>query len=206
MTTKQIAEAVNKDVKTVQRWVKKVGDTMSSVSDKMALSSPNKPADYDIEETCSIIQHGLGKNAADLYRMNAREVPALQSSLTDRDIELIQKLTAGIVTQVMANLNQRVEAIETRIEKRQALLPAPQMDAKQQVNKIIRDHCSATGKAYRDAWVELYREFGYRTHTNPSLSAKNRGMTIIDYIESEGQIETLIAVASDVMIGNPEDC
>lgn len=36
MTTKEIAEAVGKDERTVQRWAKRASDKMSSVSDKMS--------------------------------------------------------------------------------------------------------------------------------------------------------------------------
>ena len=35
MTTKEIAGATGKDERTVQRWVRKAGDKMSSISDKM---------------------------------------------------------------------------------------------------------------------------------------------------------------------------
>ena len=36
MTVKEIAQAVGKNERSVQRWVKKASDKMSSVSDKMS--------------------------------------------------------------------------------------------------------------------------------------------------------------------------
>jgi hypothetical protein len=71
MTTKEIAGAVGKDERSVQRWVKSVSDKVSSISDKLSSSSPSKPADYTLAETCDIIESGLGKAAADVYRTNA---------------------------------------------------------------------------------------------------------------------------------------
>lgn len=77
MTTKEIAEAVGKDERSVQRWVKSLADKMSSVSDKLSVSSPNNPARWSLDEVCSIIQIGLGDSAASLFRENAlRDIPA----------------------------------------------------------------------------------------------------------------------------------
>jgi hypothetical protein len=198
VTTKQIAQAVNKDITTVQRWIKRLDGKMQSIDGKMQSSTSARPADFDLVETCAIIEIGLGKNAADLYRMNARGIPASQSALTEKDIEFIAKLTAGIVSQIMSNLDQRMHHIESRIDQRQALLPAPQIEPKQAVNKLVREYVAHAGIDYRAAWGELYREFGYRTRTDPNRAARNRGMAIIDYIEAEGQIDTLLAVAIDL--------
>lgn len=69
MTVKEIAEAVGKEERTIQRWVKKSAeiftDNMAAISAKMSASSPSKPADYTLEETCTIIETGMGKNAAE---------------------------------------------------------------------------------------------------------------------------------------------
>jgi len=90
MTVKEIAIATSKPERTVHNWVKKTSANMAQVYAKMAQGlESKKPADYDLEETCAIIETGLGKNAANLYRMNAQGVPAQQSSLTEKDLELI---------------------------------------------------------------------------------------------------------------------
>lgn len=200
MTTKQIAEAVGKEERTIRRWVNCVADKMAAVADKMAASAPNAPADYTLDETLAIIQHGMGKNAADLYRMNARQDSAPASTggvLTARDLEFI----AALVARVVAPLTDRMDKIEARIDAKQALLPAPTMDEKSQVNKIVREYAVSVGEPFGKAWADLYRDFGYRTHTNPTASAKNRGMAIIDYIEAEGQLGTLLAIAVDMYGG-----
>lgn len=70
MTTKQIAEAVGKPERTVRDWVKALAAKSAVITAKLAASSPMKPANYTLAETCDIIEEGLGK-AADVYRTNA---------------------------------------------------------------------------------------------------------------------------------------
>jgi hypothetical protein len=93
MTTKQIAESVGRDERSVQRWIKKaackmqsVGDKMSSVGDKMSSSTSTYPADYTLEETLAIIEAGMGKNAAGVYRASAQTAPAAQAAPAIQDI------------------------------------------------------------------------------------------------------------------------
>lgn len=195
MTTKEIAEAVGKDERTVQRWAKATGAKVPSIGDKVSASSPANPANYDLEETVAIIEHGMGKNAASLFRENAKRalIPAQGSSLTARDMEVI----GGIVASVMANLSARMGDIEAKIEQRQALLPPPQVKPRDNISRIVREYAHANDMEYAVAWGALYREYGYRTNSNPRIAAGNRKMPIIDYIEAEGMIGTLEAVAID---------
>ena len=107
MTVKEIAEAVGKNERTVQRWVIKVSDKMSSVSDKMSLSSPMNPADYTFDETCAIIEQGMGKNAAGVYRAAAKPVEQITGSEAriDRLESMVEKLVMA-VTQIPAQMAQ----------------------------------------------------------------------------------------------------
>lgn len=197
MNTKEIAQAVNKDVTTVQRWIKRLNGKMQSIDGKMQSSTSTNPADFNLEETCQIIEIGLGKNAAGMYRMNAKESTVIPtgSSLTQKDLDII----SSIMGMVMAKLDKRVEAIESRIETRQALLPAPQVSPRTHVTQIVRAYAVDVDREIRGVYTDLYREFGYRTNTSPALCAKNRGMPTMDYIEAEGMIETLEAVALDYL-------
>lgn len=196
MTTKEIAEAVGKEERTVRNWVKRLAEKNTVIAEKLAASSPMKPANYDIDETCAIIEQGMGKNAASLFRENARRsttsvVPMAGSTLTSRDMEVI----GGIVAAVMANLNQRVSVIEPAIDQRKALLPAPEVKPRDNISRIVRKYAHDNGIEYGQSWRDLYREYGYRTNSNPSISARNRGMGIIEYIDAEGMIGTLEAIA-----------
>jgi hypothetical protein len=193
MTTKEIAVAVGKPERTVKGWATRTGAKLASVGAKLASAGHGKAADFDLDESVAIIETGMGKNAASLFRENAsrQSAPAAGSSLTSRDMEVI----GGIVAAIMASMNSRVEKIEAKIEQRQALLPAPQIKPRDNVNKIVREFAHKQGIEHSVAFGDLYREFGYRTNTDPRRSAKNRGMAIIDYIETEGMIDTLEAVA-----------
>ena len=71
MTTKQIALNVGREERAVRNWVKSLAAKNAVVAEKLAASSPAYPADYNLPETCSIIEEGLGKAAADVYRTNA---------------------------------------------------------------------------------------------------------------------------------------
>ena len=197
MTTKEIAEAVGKAEKTVRTWAARASAKSAEASAKLAEAqkSGGRPADWTLDEAVAIIEQGMGKNAAGLYRENAKRsvVPAQVSSLTARDMEVI----GGIVAAVMANLTERMGSIEARIEQRQALLPAPQIKPRDNITRIVREYAHLKGIEYGHAWGELYREYGYRTNSNPRRAAENRKMPIIDYIDAEGMMGTLEAVAID---------
>jgi hypothetical protein len=64
---------------------------------------------------------------------------------------------------------------------------------------IVREYAKINGIDYQDAWHELYRQFGYRTNTNPTQCARNRGIKTIDFIENEGFIDLLESIAIDTM-------
>jgi hypothetical protein len=81
MTTKEIAKAVGKDERTVRRWVNQASDKMPGLSDKMSEAErTKKPADYTLEETCLIIEAGMGPDAAGIFRANAASPQALPKS------------------------------------------------------------------------------------------------------------------------------
>lgn len=213
MNVKEIAESVGKDERSVQRWIKRTADKVTSIAVKMSAGGHGKITDYDFDETLSIIETGLGKNAAKIWRENGERstlsnvhglpVPndkgiiQAGSSLTEKDIHLISAVVSMTVSETIKRLDGRMSAIEDKIGTRAALLPAPEMKPRDHINKLVREYSHAKGITFTEAWLRLYREFGYRTNSNPSLSAKNRGMTIIDYIEAEGQIETLESVAME---------
>jgi hypothetical protein len=69
MTIKQVAEICGVDERTVKGWIKKASDKMPGLSDKLSDSEISKVAsEYNLDETCAIIEQGMGKNAANLFR------------------------------------------------------------------------------------------------------------------------------------------
>ena len=200
MNTKEIALAVNKTERSVQRWVKKLGDKVSSINDKMSASSPMNPADFTLEETIAIIEQGLGKNAAEMYASNARKstgklISLPESSLSQKDIEVISTIVSVTVAETIKQLDGRMTNIEQKIEERKALLPAPEIAPRDRINMIIRDYAERNRMPFAAAYSELYKIFNYTYGCNVNASAKHRGVAIIEYIESEGLIENLEAVA-----------
>jgi hypothetical protein len=81
-TYKEIAQAVGKTERSVQMWAKKVGEKISSVGEKSSSAGHGKPADYTMEETLAIIEAGMGKNAAGIFRANAEKSEHDTPSLT----------------------------------------------------------------------------------------------------------------------------
>jgi hypothetical protein len=106
MTTKQIAEATGKAGKTVRTWISILAADSATIAAKLAASSPMKPAEYDMRETCQIIEEGMGKAAADVYRTNAAnaEVTKVTRNATNG------KLPAGVQIRAMMNLYGSEEA------------------------------------------------------------------------------------------------
>ena len=109
MTVKEIAEAVGKNERTVQRWVIKV-------SDKMSLSSPMNPADYTFDETCAIIEQGMGKKAAGVYRAAAKPVEQVTGSEAriDRLENMVEKLVMAVaqIPAQMAHMQSNAPQLE----------------------------------------------------------------------------------------------
>jgi len=98
MTTNEIAKAVGKDETAARRWARKLAGESPAVAAKIAASSSAHPADYDIEETCLIIETGLGKNAADLYRMSAGINAPTTDARIDRLESMVEKLCIAVAT------------------------------------------------------------------------------------------------------------
>lgn len=73
MTVKEIAEAVGKTDRAVQKWVKNTSEKSSAVSEKSSASSPSNPADYTLSEVIEIIRAGAGDSIADTFATNAQE-------------------------------------------------------------------------------------------------------------------------------------
>jgi len=93
MTVKEIAQSTETSERTVRRWIERLrtkcpqdGDSLSAASgfaEKMSEAGHGKAADFDVDETCRIIEAGLGKNAAALFRANAQMIAGTAISTPD---------------------------------------------------------------------------------------------------------------------------
>jgi len=200
MTTKEIAEAVGKKERTIHYWLESLSAINADISAKIAEArATSKPADYTLDETVLIIEVGMGRNAADLFRMSAMQKEVSWPKPAEDFATTLQILARTLerLACISESQENRLQKIEGKIEQRQALLPAPQVKSRDNVSRIVRKYAHDRGIEYALAWNMLYNEYSYRTNTNPRLSAKNRYIATIDYIESEGMMGTLEAVAID---------
>lgn len=192
MTIKQMAEVSGISTETVSRKVKEMyPDSVRN----------GKATNLIQSEAICVMAELRKKNFVEPLQNEkvALQNEKVSSFLSERDIAIISQIVSVTVSETIKALDGRMTTIEQKIEQRKALLPAPQIDPRSHIVKLVTDHVSRTGLEFRDVYKLLYREYGYRTHCNASLSAKNRGMKIIDYIDSEGQIEILESIAMEIM-------
>lgn len=188
MTIKEIAEAAGCSEKTVKRI------TSEKMPNKM---QKGKITRFTWNEAHEIMERLPKRNMVQMSYEPGTNVRGSQNDQIDAFAKIADAMSA--IATVVKSIGDRVNVIEGKIEQRQALLPAPGIDTRTHITKIVREFAAKNNIEYRDAWRELYKEFGYRTHSNPSIAAKNRNMTVIDYVDAEGQIETLLSVAMEVL-------
>ena len=182
MTVREIAEIAGVSVDTVQ---KKIKELYPEIVEQRKRTVLNKTQAIEVMKDLRKKNFILPQNSADLPQNSA-------DSRLDRLEMLMEKLLL-----VTGNLLQVQQSNQTQ-EKR-VMLPAPQLDARAHIKKLIDEYVSRNNIEHGDAYRYLYREFFYRTKCNATLCAKNRGMKTIDYIDNEGMIETLEAIAMEVL-------
>lgn len=200
MTTKEIAKAIGRPLKTVQTWTKLTSAKMASISAKMAAGSSARPADYDLDETLAIIETGLGKNAADVFRMAARQ-NALQPRQNDEVITKsdLAEFGRSIVSETIKQLLPFIQgnAAQPVAVKQTLAIEAPQMDLRSQLRQIMNQAARESGD-YPGVWNTLYTEIFYRLHFNVRERAKNAGVEKLDVLEAEGHLMNAILIAREI--------
>jgi len=199
MTLAEISELTGKGATSIRRWA--TSTKMANILTKMANAKKTKePAEFTLDETISIIRAGGHDTLANLLLQNSKGEPEKisGSSLTSKDIELISVIVSQTVSQTISatiqHLDSRMGRIESRIEDRQALLPPPEIAPRDHINKLVREYANRTGLVHSIVWGYIYTEFKYTYKMDVKRLASNRDMAIIEYIETEGMIEQLLAV------------
>lgn len=168
MTVKQIAEAIGKKERNIHNWLTKLSVKNAEIYAKIAeAKKTSKPAEYNFEETISIIEIGLGKNAATLYRQNAEQIESLQKTATRNDEidKLIQ--IVGFLTNEFKTLKEQSkikQLPETTTSIQQLLLYKDENSSKfKWHNKIYFIEKSSV---YVERWaLKLYRPEIKSKHT-----------------------------------------
>ena len=209
MTVKELCAFCNKDKATISRWIAKAKLQNATIQLQNA-TTKTKGRDYTIDEVEAILNAStLSKDAVAILMKNARETQAeqgninrdlapisnMQSCLSLREIEIISSIVSMSVQKTVEAIEPRLARLE-KVVGEQILLPFNnEIDVRTRINVIVRKYATENNVDIKSVWHKLYKVFGYKTHTNPSLCAKNRGMSIIDYIESEGQLDVLEKIA-----------
>ena len=197
MNTKQIAEAVGKDERSVRRWVRKASDKMPGLSDKMSeAESSKKAAEYTLDESCAIIEAGMGANAASVYRQNAEQNEVAKEDPIDREY----KVAIVGIYKMLESHESRLAKVERDHEERKSLAPPPSKSPRQELSQIMRRlAANKYDNDHRAAWNDLYREIYYRCSINVTARARHDGVKSVDVLEREGMIETAASVAMELM-------
>ena len=191
MTVKQMAEVAGVSKDTVLRKVKELYPERVKNGKATRLTQT---------EAVCVMKELRKKNFVEpLQNAEVATQNTKVSFLSEKDIAIISQIVSVTVSETIKALDGRMTNIEQKIEQRKILLPAPQLDARAHIKKLIDEYVSRNKIEHGDAYRYLYREFFYRTKCNASLCAKNRGMKTIDYIDNEGMIETLEAIAMEVL-------
>jgi len=198
MNTREIAQSVGRKERAVRNWIQKAAAKNAAMKAKNAASTSTYPADYTLEETLAIIEAGMGKNAAGIFRANAEREPQARETLTQRDKELIAEIVSMTVSRTMERLDQRMATIENHYQQRAALLPAPQISDRENLNKIVRQYAKDQGISHSVVWGTLYSELYYRLNVNVRLRAENRNIPVIEYIDQEGLMPETLSIALEV--------
>jgi len=151
----------------------------------------------DMAKELSMVENNdKGKEARSYFISVDKKLKNINSSssLTNRDLDIISALVSKTIAATTELLSGRMQNIESAIEKRKALLPAPEIKHRDAINKLVREYVTRTKMPYTSVWNKVYSEFNYTYNVNARICASNRNMPIIDYIETEGMIDQLLSV------------
>lgn len=186
MTVKELAEVAGVSNENVRKVGKRLFPGMSQNGIKTI---------YTENQSLCIMREVRKKN---LVSVPTQSVGVPTQSVKANDIDNAFKLAIVTLTDLYKKQDERISNIEKAIETRKALLPPPKMSTRSHITKLVREYATKNDVSYRDAWINLYMDYGYRTNTNPTKCAKNREMSTIDYLDAEGQIEVLESVAMEM--------
>jgi hypothetical protein len=197
MTTKQIAAAVGKDETAVRRWTRKLAAKSPAIAVKIAASSPMKPADYDLDEAVAIIETGLGRNAAGIYRENAQRSAAGTFVAPESIAAIVRDTVTALVPLLIAAVRGALP------DQAVTVLPPPApLPARAELRQVIAGYAARShGGDHRSAWNTLYSQYYYRYRTNLRERALNRGIDTLDYAEEDGHLPQLISLAAALAAG-----
>lgn len=204
MNIKEIASLTGKAESTIRSWVssaKTAGASaiIAQVSDKMAeAKKTQKPADFTLEETIAIIRAGGNDTLANLLMQNAKTQKAEVVTLNSRDMDMISAVVEKTVTAIMSSLQRKEGAVQAeKPVTGQAQIPAPIISTRSEINRLVRNYADRIGIEFHIAWGQMYSDLKYAYHIDVKTAARNRKVSAIEYVESIGKMDELMAVVKE---------
>jgi hypothetical protein len=201
MTSREIAQAVGKSERRVQEWARMAGAKIAGIGAKIAEAKRvGKAADYDLAETCQIIEAGLGKAAAGIFRANAlRGLKPLGSPspvpLGEDRLNRLEALVQQLVSSVFTLVGSPTAGKPAIGLLASGAPPPPDLSPRAALRKVVESWARAHGRDYHEAWAGLYREYDYRYRRDIRAAARGRGLSILDYADDEDLLGQLLALA-----------
>lgn len=143
-----------------------------------------------------------GKGGANLSDIDSVQ---LMTTLPKRNMvsgQMTGQMTAQIGAIVRETVSAMMPAMVQAFRLAQAGEPVPlklaaPIASRDELRRIINKAARASGD-YSGEWDLLYEEIYYRLHRNVKECARNRGIRPIDYIEAEGILSEVIAIAREI--------
>ena len=201
MTVKELAEFTGKTTKTIQRWIKKASYRIESINDKMSLSSPMNPSDYNIDEVEDILVSGsMSKDAVKILMENARKpTQIITVKENNNPMAIMMDFMVKMQEQQQQFMNTIIDRLDTKETKQLSLPVAPDIEPRAYLNQLVREYSQLKGVDFRKGWNVLYTEILYRCKTNIKVKSKNEGIKPIDYLERENMLLTACSIMKSLI-------
>lgn len=209
MTLEQISGLLGKSKRTVERLAQSC-DKMTQVGDKIAQAKQSKkPAEFNLEETLSIVRAGGNNLLADLLSQNAKnnEVslgqpqPVAGQDMEDRIVKRTVQalLDLGIVRPAnQIEAPKRLPLPGGKMPQTDTLFPVP-MTEREELNNLVTAKSHEWGFAREEILKRLYTEINYRKQTNIYHGRKiNNCKTVLDYLERKEWIGFAVGVLKEL--------
>ena len=127
----------------------------------------------------------------------ALNIPDPGDIFISNDIESYDALFEAGIKAVIPILKEIINAQLAPVLK---MLPAPQKTDRAALNQLVRAYAARNNQDHATAWGMLYNECYYRLHINLRQRAQGAEMPVIDFIETEGLLSQVLAVAKELFI------
>lgn len=114
-----------------------------------------------------------------------------------------QQEQAQLIKQQQSQLNALLENQAIAESELKSLPISPDLAApktiRSKINEVVRSYVRRTNANYADVWDKLYKELYYRCHYDAKARAKHRNKKPLDCVESDGLIDALWAITSELL-------